>query len=217
MPTTCSGAPTVRQRGADVLQTVSVTLLRADTHRHRDRDHPAQALRHRRDHQPGPGVRCAGRVHHRLSTSAIVVGIGAPSGSASPRSALSVLATAVVAVAFQPVRERLHGLANRLVYGSRATPYEVLSDFAAGMAGRTRPPSCCPGWRRRSRSAWAGPGSRSGCATAGTWRARSAGRQGRRAGGAVCAIAWMTSRSQRSALTGSCPSAITTSCSGCSR
>jgi signal transduction histidine kinase len=41
----------------------------------------------------------------------------------------------VVAVAFQPVRERVQRLANRLVYGRRATPYEVLADFAGRMAG----------------------------------------------------------------------------------
>ena len=41
----------------------------------------------------------------------------------------------MVAVAFQPVRERVQRLANRLVYGRRATPYEVLSEFAARMAG----------------------------------------------------------------------------------
>ena len=46
-----------------------------------------------------------------------------------------MVATAVVAVAFQPVRERMQGVANRLVYGSRATPYEVLSDFATRLAG----------------------------------------------------------------------------------
>jgi signal transduction histidine kinase len=37
---------------------------------------------------------------------------------------------AVVAVAFQPVRQRVQRLANRLVYGKRATPYEALSAFA---------------------------------------------------------------------------------------
>jgi signal transduction histidine kinase len=66
---------------------------------------------------------------------AIVVGIGALIGEQEPSVALSVLATAVVAVAFQPVRERVQRLANRLVYGERATPYEVLSDFATRMAG----------------------------------------------------------------------------------
>ena len=41
----------------------------------------------------------------------------------------------MVAVAFQPVREWVQRLANRLVYGRRATPYEVLADFAGRMAG----------------------------------------------------------------------------------
>ena len=58
------------------------------------------------------------------------------SGRARPSVWLSVVATAVVAVAFQPVRERVQRFANRLVYGARATPYEVLSDFADGWAGR---------------------------------------------------------------------------------
>jgi signal transduction histidine kinase len=66
---------------------------------------------------------------------AIVVGIGAAIGNRNPSIALSIVATAVVAVAFQPVRERVQALANRLVYGTRATPYEVLADFASRMAG----------------------------------------------------------------------------------
>ena len=65
----------------------------------------------------------------------IVVGVGALVGQQRPSVALSVLATAVVAVAFQPVRSRVQRLANRLVYGERATPYEVLSDFAGRMTG----------------------------------------------------------------------------------
>ena len=31
---------------------------------------------------------------------------------------------------FQPVRERLTRFANRVVYGRRATPYEILTDFS---------------------------------------------------------------------------------------
>ncbi len=42
--------------------------------------------------------------------------------------------TGVVAVAFQPVRERMSRLANTLVYGDRRTPYEVLSRFAGQAA-----------------------------------------------------------------------------------
>jgi len=67
---------------------------------------------------------------------AIVVGIGAAIGQGSqPNLGLSILATAVVALAFQPLRQRVQRLANRLVYGRRATPYEVLSEFSARVAG----------------------------------------------------------------------------------
>ena len=67
---------------------------------------------------------------------AIVVGIGSlAQRGAHPSLGLSIVATAVVAVAFQPVRELVQRLANRLVYGRRATPYEVLADFAGRMAG----------------------------------------------------------------------------------
>jgi signal transduction histidine kinase len=67
---------------------------------------------------------------------AIVVGIGRLAGHGDrPNLALSITATAVVAVAFQPVRDRVQRFANRLVYGTRATPYEVMSDFADRMGG----------------------------------------------------------------------------------
>jgi len=66
---------------------------------------------------------------------AIVVGIGTLIGSGSqPNLALSIVATAIVAVAFQPMRDRLQKVANRLVYGQRATPYEVLSGFSRRVA-----------------------------------------------------------------------------------
>jgi signal transduction histidine kinase len=59
----------------------------------------------------------------------IVVGVGAAVGNAgSP--VLSAVAAGVVAIAFQPVRHRAQRLANRFVYGERATPYEVLSDLS---------------------------------------------------------------------------------------
>jgi class 3 adenylate cyclase len=66
----------------------------------------------------------------------IVVGIGTLVGSQGKANlALSIAATGVIAVAFQPARDRSRRLANRLVYGSRATPYEVLSAFSRGVAG----------------------------------------------------------------------------------
>jgi signal transduction histidine kinase len=65
----------------------------------------------------------------------IAVGIGTLVGSGGkPNLGLSILATAIVAVGFQPVRERLQRVANRLVYGKRATPYEVLSQFSERVA-----------------------------------------------------------------------------------
>ena len=65
---------------------------------------------------------------------AIVVGVGAAIGThGEPNVVLSIVATAVVAIAFQPLRTRAQRLANRLVYGKRATPYEVLSVFAERM------------------------------------------------------------------------------------
>jgi signal transduction histidine kinase len=67
---------------------------------------------------------------------AIVVGIGVLLGNGrQPNLALSILATAIVAVAFQPVRERAQRLANRLVYGTRANPYEILSRLSDDIAG----------------------------------------------------------------------------------
>jgi len=67
---------------------------------------------------------------------AIVVGIGSMVGRGDePNLALSIAATAVVAVAFQPVRDKAQRLANRLVYGFRATPYEVLADLAERIGG----------------------------------------------------------------------------------
>ena len=66
---------------------------------------------------------------------AIVVGVGSVVGSSGRASLfLSVLATAIVGVAFQPVFGRARRVANRLVYGKRATPYEVLSDLSAQLA-----------------------------------------------------------------------------------
>ena len=64
----------------------------------------------------------------------LVVGVGTLAGGRdSPL--LAALAAAVVAVAFQPARQWAGRLANRVVYGRRATPYQVLSDFARRIGG----------------------------------------------------------------------------------
>jgi signal transduction histidine kinase len=65
----------------------------------------------------------------------VAVGIGTLVGSGGqPNLWLSIVATIIVAVGFQPVRERMQKVANRLVYGVRATPYEVLSEFSEQVA-----------------------------------------------------------------------------------
>lgn len=66
---------------------------------------------------------------------ALVVGVGSAFGDATdPNPVLAVAATALVAVGFQPLRKRLQRVANRIVYGKRATPYEVLSEFSRQVA-----------------------------------------------------------------------------------
>ena len=66
---------------------------------------------------------------------ALVVGVGALIGAGNePNAALVITATAVVAVIFEPARTAMQRWANRLVYGERATPYEVLSDLTAQLA-----------------------------------------------------------------------------------
>jgi signal transduction histidine kinase len=67
--------------------------------------------------------------------AAVVVGLGILAGIGAGNLALSIAATALVAIAFQPVRERIQRFANRLVYGERATPYEVLARFSERVAG----------------------------------------------------------------------------------
>jgi signal transduction histidine kinase len=56
---------------------------------------------------------------------AVVLGVGAL--LPVPDGVLALVATALVAVAFEPLRLRAQRLADRLVYGRRATPYEALS------------------------------------------------------------------------------------------
>ncbi len=61
--------------------------------------------------------------------AAIVVGVGAL--VPADERVLSLLTTAAVAVAFEPLRRRAQRLADRLVYGHRTTPYQALSQLSA--------------------------------------------------------------------------------------
>ncbi|HTG46813.1 MAG TPA: GAF domain-containing sensor histidine kinase [Actinomycetota bacterium] len=106
--------------------------------------------------------------------AAIVVGVGTLVGGQSSKF-LAAVAAAVIAIAFQPVRERSRRVANRLVYGKRATPYEVLSDFAERVAGTYAVDDVLPrtahilaeGVGARSADVWVRVGSE--LRTAGSW------------------------------------------------
>jgi signal transduction histidine kinase len=64
---------------------------------------------------------------------AIVVGVGTLVGTqGSP--VLSAVAAAIVALVFQPVRARAGRFADRVVYGKRATPYEVLAELGGRLS-----------------------------------------------------------------------------------
>jgi signal transduction histidine kinase len=64
---------------------------------------------------------------------ALVAGIGVLVGTRSSALA-SGIAAAVVAIAFQPARRWARRAADRVVYGGRATPYEVLTEFGENLA-----------------------------------------------------------------------------------
>jgi len=65
----------------------------------------------------------------------MVVGIGTLAGYAGG-PLLTAAAALAIAVLFQPLRRWAQLLANRIVYGQRVTPYQVLADFAEDMAGQ---------------------------------------------------------------------------------
>ncbi len=66
----------------------------------------------------------------------VVVGVGSMFGGSNV--GWSIAATALVALVFEPVRNRVQRWVNRLVYGRRATPYEVLSDLTGRLAKTER-------------------------------------------------------------------------------
>jgi signal transduction histidine kinase len=74
----------------------------------------------------------------------LVVGVGAFLGG-SGSVPLSIGATAVVAVLFEPVRSRMQRVANRFVYGERATPYEVMAGFSTRVSDTVSIDEVLPG------------------------------------------------------------------------
>jgi signal transduction histidine kinase len=65
----------------------------------------------------------------------VVVGIGSLVGYGFGNPVLTAVAVVAIALLFQPLRRQVQRVANRLVYGERATPYQVLSDFTERMGG----------------------------------------------------------------------------------
>jgi len=65
----------------------------------------------------------------------VVVGVSRALDRDGDNLVLSIVATAIVAIAFEPVRRGAQAWANRVVFGRRATPYQVLSDLAQRLAG----------------------------------------------------------------------------------
>jgi hypothetical protein len=75
---------------------------------------------------------------------AIVVVVGLALGSKTPGFWPSVTATAVVALAFQPLRRRIVHFADRLAYGERAAPYDALASLSRRLGQSPSPDSLLP-------------------------------------------------------------------------
>ncbi len=74
----------------------------------------------------------------------LVVVIGSAVGGGAGSFWPSLIATAVVAIAFQPLRSRVVRLADRLAYGAAAAPYEALADLSRRLGERPDPASLLP-------------------------------------------------------------------------
>lgn len=57
---------------------------------------------------------------------------------------IALLATSLVAIAFQPLRERLQRLINRFLYGERDEPFAVLSKLSQRLEGSLEPAAVLP-------------------------------------------------------------------------
>jgi signal transduction histidine kinase len=71
----------------------------------------------------------------------VVVGLGRLLPVGDNNLGLAIAATALVAVAFEPVRVRVQHWANRVVYGRRATPYETLAAMTGKIGDAADPAS----------------------------------------------------------------------------
>ena len=74
----------------------------------------------------------------------LVVVIGSTLGGGAGGFWPSLIATALVAMAFQPLRRWVVRLADRMAFGLAATPYEALADFSRQLGDRSDPSAMLP-------------------------------------------------------------------------
>ena len=74
----------------------------------------------------------------------VVVTVGLAVGDGTGGFWPSLLATAVVALAFQPLRRRVVRVADRLAFGGAAAPYEALADFSRRLGESPDPSALLP-------------------------------------------------------------------------
>ena len=86
----------------------------------------------------------AGVAFAAVGYTALVVAAGRVVEGTGTGFRLSLLATAVVALGFQPLRRSLVRLADRVAYGARAQPYEALADFSRRLARAPAPGELLP-------------------------------------------------------------------------
>jgi signal transduction histidine kinase len=76
--------------------------------------------------------------------ASIALGLAAVFNADTPNAGLSVLATSVVAITFARFRRRAQRFANRITYGERAMPEEVLARFSEQVATSYAPDEALP-------------------------------------------------------------------------
>jgi signal transduction histidine kinase len=74
----------------------------------------------------------------------VVVVVGSVLGDGAGGFWPSLLATALVALGFQPLRSRVVRLADRMAFGKAAAPYEALADFSRRLGDRPDPAALLP-------------------------------------------------------------------------
>lgn len=120
-------------------------------------------------------VVAAGTVFAAVGYTALVVVAGQLVEGRTGGFWISLLATALVALAFQPLRRVVVRLADRAAYGSRAQPYAALAEFSNRLAGAPDPDDLLPAVAEAAARAVSGRGAQAtldipgGASVSGTW------------------------------------------------